>query len=636
VTSKLIRMAIGCVLSLLGAFSAFSQNTTTLQGSGPPSGGCAAVLHYVDTTNSKSYDCNNSVWYLIGPGAAGSASFATLTTGTNTSQTLTVGNSSTLTTSGSGVVNANQCNGVSCGTVTNVTGTAPIASSGGGTPAISINTSTFLNTALFSDVTASAATRGDSIFAIGATPTWQRLGHPPSGGYFKWNGTDIVASTGAASGTGSPTSCTNQVVTAFTLAADAAPTSTCTTITNAFTSGTFAATAHNLLSATHGDTVTHTVVLGDLIYGNSTPAWQALTGSTSATKQFLTQTGNGSISAAPAWGTIAAGDLPSGTATAGSGTNNVLAKFSGASSLVNSTITDNGTLISTTEGVSIAPSSTSQVAGILNNPTSTSVDIIEAQVNGTSKALIGKSGDIAGNSLSTGGTTVLAYCGGAGAACYGAAEGAAPTDTTASVERSYPDSTQHVFKDQVNNADFVGREGVLCSNVTPVNVSTNTTSDQNLMVCSIKAGTLNTTLRILKVKAGILYTTPLASSATITTKFKLCSVSGCGSGTVVTLGSFTSSANPGSVTNNSINSQLECTVQTAGASGAFECQFGQMLIDLGASPGLADSVFGTSVSTTVGTIDLTAATFLQTTIAFSVASGSNTASQRQGTTEVAN
>ena len=53
--------------------------------------------------------------------------------------------------------------------------------------------------------------------------------------------------------------------------------------------------------------------LGDMLYENSTPAPARLAGSTSATKNFLTQTGNGTISAAPAWGTIASGDLPAAT-----------------------------------------------------------------------------------------------------------------------------------------------------------------------------------------------------------------------------------------------------------------------------------------------------------------------------------
>ena len=54
-------------------------------------------------------------------------------------------------------------------------------------------------------------------------------------------------------------------------------------------------------------------MLGDLLYANSAPAWTKLTGNTTTTKKFLTQTGNGSASAAPGWGTIAAGDLPTHT-----------------------------------------------------------------------------------------------------------------------------------------------------------------------------------------------------------------------------------------------------------------------------------------------------------------------------------
>lgn len=74
---------------------------------------------------------------------------------------------------------------------------------------------------------------------------------------------------------------------------------------------------HNLLAATHPDTVAASPTLGDLLYANSTPAWTRLSGNTGATKKFLTQTGTGSVSAAPAWGTIAAGDLPTHTHTEG-------------------------------------------------------------------------------------------------------------------------------------------------------------------------------------------------------------------------------------------------------------------------------------------------------------------------------
>lgn len=50
--------------------------------------------------------------------------------------------------------------------------------------------------------------------------------------------------------------------------------------------------------------------LGDLIYENATPAAARLPGNTAATKKFLTQTGTGTTSAAPAWGTLGTSDLP--------------------------------------------------------------------------------------------------------------------------------------------------------------------------------------------------------------------------------------------------------------------------------------------------------------------------------------
>lgn len=50
--------------------------------------------------------------------------------------------------------------------------------------------------------------------------------------------------------------------------------------------------------------------LGDLIYGGTSGAPTRLAGSTSATKNFLCQTGTGSASAAPTWCTLASGDIP--------------------------------------------------------------------------------------------------------------------------------------------------------------------------------------------------------------------------------------------------------------------------------------------------------------------------------------
>lgn len=58
--------------------------------------------------------------------------------------------------------------------------------------------------------------------------------------------------------------------------------------------------------------------LGDIEYVNSVPALARLAGNTTATKKYLSQTGNGSISAPPVWAQIAVADLSDGTTGSGS------------------------------------------------------------------------------------------------------------------------------------------------------------------------------------------------------------------------------------------------------------------------------------------------------------------------------
>jgi hypothetical protein len=70
---------------------------------------------------------------------------------------------------------------------------------------------------------------------------------------------------------------------------------------------------HNLLSTTHPDTDAASVVLGDLLTGNSTPHWQRIAGNVTTTKKFLSQTGNGSVSALPSWLQPASSDLSDGS-----------------------------------------------------------------------------------------------------------------------------------------------------------------------------------------------------------------------------------------------------------------------------------------------------------------------------------
>ena len=76
----------------------------------------------------------------------------------------------------------------------------------------------------------------------------------------------------------------------------------------------FAPATHALLSATHSDTAATNPVLGGLLYANSAPQWAQLPGNNSTVRKFLTETGTGTVSAAPVWTQPAAADI-SGLAT---------------------------------------------------------------------------------------------------------------------------------------------------------------------------------------------------------------------------------------------------------------------------------------------------------------------------------
>jgi lysophospholipase L1-like esterase len=169
---------------------------------------------------------------------------------------------------------------------------------------------------------------------------------------------------------------------------------------------------------------------------------------------------------------------------------------------------------------------------------------------------------------------------------------------------------------------------VTCSNVTPVTVSANTASDQILMACTLPAGALNGIGRIMTVTVAGVYSTPAASTSTITLKAKLCTVSGCGSGTVITPISITSAALGAlQATNDPFSMQFDSITQTGLTSAAFEAH-GSMSIDLAAAATSATTVYNDQNTATVGTIDSTAQLFLQITGAFSNASASNTMTQR--------
>ena len=76
------------------------------------------------------------------------------------------------------------------------------------------------------------------------------------------------------------------------------------------------------LPTANGGTGLTTYTLGDLLYSSATNTLAKLAGSVSTTKTFLTQTGTGASSAAPAWGSIAAADVSGLAASATTDTTN--------------------------------------------------------------------------------------------------------------------------------------------------------------------------------------------------------------------------------------------------------------------------------------------------------------------------
>lgn len=98
-------------------------------------------------------------------------------------------------------------------------------------------------------------------------------------------------------------------------------------IAGSVTGGTWAATA---VGAIYGGTGQTTYVLGDTLYSSATNVLSKLAGNITTAKQYLSQTGNGAVSAAPAWATISATDLGGILPLANGGTNANLVAANGA------------------------------------------------------------------------------------------------------------------------------------------------------------------------------------------------------------------------------------------------------------------------------------------------------------------
>ena len=64
-----------------------------------------------------------------------------------------------------------------------------------------------------------------------------------------------------------------------------------------------------VLPESHGGTNQSSYAIGDLLYSSATNTLSKLAGNTTTTKKYLSQTGTGSVSAAPSWDAVAAADI---------------------------------------------------------------------------------------------------------------------------------------------------------------------------------------------------------------------------------------------------------------------------------------------------------------------------------------
>ncbi len=233
-------------------------------------------------------------------------------------------------------------------------------------------------------------------------------------------------------------------------------------------------------------------------------------------------------------------------------------------------------------------------------------------------------------------TAVAVGSGGTGAGTF-TAHGPLVGETTSAIVATSPGTSGQCYLSNGASSDpsfqaCPGGAGAgnSVTSTTPATVNTNTTSDQQLMELSLGAGYFNSANQPFLFDGAGVYTTQTAQTPTITLKIKLCTISGCGSGTVVTLISIVSTATIAAVTNNNWNLAVMGYTHTTGATGNLEIH-GPLAVDLGALTTTADSIFVDTNTAVSSNIDLTAALFVDYTIAFSTnAATANIFTQRSG------
>jgi hypothetical protein len=354
-----------------------------------------------------------------------------------------------------------------------------------------------------------------------------------------------------------------------------------------------------------------------------------------------TQSVSASFSACPALSNITAGGAPSFSAvTAGTNTSALLIGAGGSLG------TTGGGVINATPGGSTTQFQYNNAGVLAGTPNFTLVAGVPTVNAGNGIQLQGNIGQIAGGPqanffsndvvLSAGGGQFITITANA---LKWTNEVNAPSGL-AGGHFLFPDNVTHTLEINSNNNGTSAFTGAWsCVNITPVTTSGGAvTTDQNMLACTIPAAALNRVGRSLRIHTAGTYSTAAASSSAMTIEAKLCTVSGCGSGTVVDLCDITSSA-LGAITIANNTWTLDClaSTQTAGASSVYE-RSGNFTIDLGVLNTAPDSVFldPNATAVTAPVIDDTAQLFLQITGAFSAASASNIFIGRQLIAETIN
>ena len=224
---------------------------------------------------------------------------------------------------------------------------------------------------------------------LGTIASYNLNGSPTAGGVGYGTGSAVAFTpagtsgqflTSAAAGTPTWTTPSSVAVTSFSAGTTGLTPSTATT---------GAVTLAGTLAATNGGTGQSTYTLGDTLYSSAANTLAKLAGNITATKQFLSQTGTGTVSAAPVWSAVSKSDVGLGNVE-----NTALSTWAGSTNITTLGTVATGTWSATT--IAANKGGTGQTAYAIG-------DLLYANTAST----LAKLADVAtGNALISGGVGV--------------------------------------------------------------------------------------------------------------------------------------------------------------------------------------------------------------------------------------